>query len=72
MKLIILPNKERLDDVEDLASNNSGRLDDVELDITRIDIKDTQQDDKINEAEQIIKVKYKISLTRYHLIMFHS
>ena len=36
--------KERLDDVEDLASNNSGRLDDV-------DIKDTQQDAKINDLE---------------------
>ena len=56
----MLCNKERLDDVENLASNNSGRLDDVELDITRI--KDTQQDAKINDINnnftesRIIKV----------------
>ena len=42
---------------ENLASNNSGRLDDVELDITRIDIKDTQQDAKINDLENANMLK---------------
>ena len=44
--------KDRVTDNENLSSNNESRISDAESDITRIDIKDTQQDAKINEAEQ--------------------
>lgn len=43
--------KPRLTNVENLASNNKARLDDVDLEITRIDEKDTQQDLRLDNVE---------------------